>query len=59
MLAINGAPVFAGRSEGKMNEPLQVTTLGESSVTMDPLSKGFPRVEEAFAPRRGCPGVER
>ncbi len=53
--------MFAGRSEGKMSEPLQVTTLGEALVAMDPLSKGFPRVEEAFALRRGLGlrGVER
>jgi 2-dehydro-3-deoxygluconokinase len=28
------------RLEGEMNEPLQVTTLGEALVVMDPLSKG-------------------
>ncbi len=43
-----------------MSEPLQVTTLGEALVAMDPLSKGFSRVEEAFALRRGLgpQGVE-
>ena len=43
--------MFAGRSEGKMSEPLQATTLGEAVVAMDPLSRGFPRNEEAFALR--------
>ena len=55
----NRAIVFPGRSEGKISEPLQVTTLGEALFKMEPLSKVFPRVVEAFALRRVRPGVER
>jgi hypothetical protein len=42
-----------------MSEPLQVTTLGEALIMMEPFSKGFPRVVEAFALWRVRLGVER
>jgi hypothetical protein len=54
----NGASAFAGRSEGKMSEPLQATTLGKDLLAMDPLQ----RVSQGQGSIRSAPcssGVER